>query len=98
MTQVDTTSKVTKPDPNDTDVAPASWILNGTFTMTNRESGEHRTFQIRTQPDDAKFAPGKRVIALLRGPDNESDYQPFGFVSEDGTIYVWRSKQGDLRH
>lgn len=72
-----------------------SKIFNGTYTVKNRETGEHRTFSIRTQGNDAKFAPGKRVIALLSGPDNESDYVGFGFVTEDG-IRVWRSKRGGV--
>lgn len=71
----------------------ASTILNGTYTVASARSGKHRTFSIRTQPDDSKFAPGKRVIALLTGPDNEGDYTPFGFV-DDQKITVWRSKRG----
>ena len=64
---------------------------NGTITIKS-PTGAHRTFQIRTQPADSRFAPGKRVVALLNGPDNESSYQPFGFVSNMG-IQVWRKKQ-----
>ena len=70
-------------------------IFNGRYTIQNRTTGEHRTFVIRTQPKDAKFAPGTRVAALLTGPDNDSDasYQGFGFVNEDG-IRVWTAKRG----
>lgn len=64
-------------------------LLNGTYTMKNLETGEHRIFRIRTQPDDAKFAPGERVVALLTGPDNRKDFTGFGFVKDDG-IRVWR--------
>jgi len=67
-------------------------LPNGTFTLTNGNGG-HRTLQIRTQKEDAKFAPGKRIIALLTGPDNTSDYKPFGFVNENG-ISVWSKKRG----
>jgi hypothetical protein len=48
-------------------------IFNGRYTIQNRTTGEHRTFIIRTQPKDSKFAPGCRVAALLTGPDNDSD-------------------------
>jgi len=71
----------------------ASPIFNGTYTVRNRETGEYRTFSIRTQADDAKFAPGQRVITLLSGPDNTADYQAFGFVTDSG-VRVFRSKRG----
>lgn len=70
-------------------------IPNGTWTMVNKTTGEHRTFKISTKPEDSKFAPGERVVALLSGSDNTSSYTGFGFVrkTEDG-IYVWKTKQG----
>lgn len=68
---------------------------NGRITASNPATGNHRTFRVRTQPQDAKFAPGKRVVSLLVGPDNESDYQGFAFVDEFG-IQVWRSKLGGV--
>lgn len=73
----------------------AARIFNGCYTIQNQKTGEHRTFRIRTQPNDARFAPGKRVVALLSGPDNTSDYQPFGFVNDDG-IHVWRKYKAVL--
>ena len=68
-------------------------LFNGTFTIQNKETGKHRTFRVRTQKDTARFAPGKRIVALLNGPNNESDYQGFGFVGEC-SILVWFKKQG----
>lgn len=68
---------------------------NGKVTIHNPATGQHRTFQIRTQPQDARFAPGQRIVALLNGPDNQSDYQPFGFVTSNG-IKVWRKKEGTV--
>jgi hypothetical protein len=73
-------------------VEPA--IHNGSYTIENSATGEHRTFRIRTQPADSRFAPGERVVALLVGPDNSHDFQGFGFVKPDG-ITVFRSKRGD---
>lgn len=69
-------------------------IFNGRYTIKNRRSGEHRTFEIKTQAEDAKFAAGKRVVALLTGPDNTADYKGFGFVEEEG-IVIWKSKRGE---
>ena len=68
---------------------------NGTFTVTSTKSGDHRTFRVRTQKADANFAPGSRIISLLTGPDNYSDYQGFGFVV-DGVIHLWRKNNTPL--
>lgn len=70
----------------------ASVIFNGRYTLQS-PTGKHRTFKISTQPADAKFAAGKRVIALLDGPDNESNYLGFGFVNDSG-IWVWSKHRG----
>ena len=69
---------------------------NGKITVSNPESGNHRTFRVNTQKDDARFAPGERIVGLLNGPNNESDYQSFGFVKPDGRINVWRKFQGTM--
>lgn len=66
---------------------------NGTFTVTSTATGEHRTFKVRTQKDDAKFAPKSRIVSLMTGPCNQSDYTGFAFVN-NGKIHVWGSKQG----
>jgi len=67
---------------------------NGTVTVKNPATGQHRTFRIRTNKDDANFAPGKRVVGLLTGPDNENDFRPFGFVLDGGRIAVWMKHRG----
>lgn len=69
---------------------PATVIPNGTFTVQS-PTGEHRTFRIRTQKPDANFAPGKRILALMNGPDNTSNFMGFAFVGEDG-IRVWEQR------
>lgn len=69
---------------------------NGAVTITNPATGNHRTFEIRTQAEDAKFAPGQRIVALLTGPDNTADYQGFGFVGEDGHVTVWKKHRGTV--
>lgn len=67
---------------------------NGFITVLNPASGEHRTFRVRRRPDDSKFAPGKRTVGLLTGSDNESDYRDFGFVGDDGRIWLWKKHRG----
>ena len=66
--------------------------FNGTYTIQNIVTGESRTFKIHTQPQDSKFAPGERVVSMLTGPNNEHDYQGWGFLKTNG-IRIWRSKQ-----
>lgn len=78
---------------NTATATPSVLTHNGTITIKSVATGQHRTFRIRTQPADATFAPGERVLALLSGPDNTSDYQPFAFVQDYG-VCVWRSKRG----
>ena len=60
---------------------------NGTITLRNPETGEHRTFNIATR--DFK-GEERRVLSLLVGPDNTSDFQGFAFVLDTGVIRVWR--------
>lgn len=67
---------------------------NGEITMHNPETGNHRTIRIRTQPQDATFAPGQRIAYLLNGHDNERDYLPFAFVKDTGKVIVWRRYRG----
>jgi len=68
---------------------------NGIVTVANTARGTHRTFRIHTQADDAKFAPKARILGLLIGQDNETDYNGIGFVKEDGRIILWRRYQTD---
>lgn len=72
----------------------AQQIPNGKLTLRNSETGNHRTFWIKTRPTGSKFAPGARVIYLLTGPDNQSDYQGFAFLRPDNKISVWRKFRG----
>jgi len=68
-------------------------ISNGFLTVKNETTGQHRTFRVRTQKEDAKFAPGMRIVALLTGPDNTSDYRGFGFVLDNGWISLWKKNK-----
>lgn len=74
---------------------PSILTHNGIWTVKSLKTGEHRTFLIKTQPKDSTFAPGKRVVALLSGSDNTTDYTSFGFVV-DGKINVWNKRRGSI--
>lgn len=69
-------------------IPTTSVIPNGIYTLSF-PCGTHRAFRVFTKPENSKFAPGKRIIALLIGPDNTEDYDPFGFVDDEG-IHVWK--------
>lgn len=65
---------------------------NATITLASPKTGDHRTFKIAT----AKNGPlaGKRIISILIGPNNESDYLGLGFVQRDGFISLWQKYRG----
>lgn len=65
---------------------------NGIITMRSLRTGEHRTFRVWTQKEKAKFKPGCRLVGLLVGPDNESDYRSFGQLV-GGSIRLWRKHE-----
>jgi hypothetical protein len=67
-------------------------IPNGYYTLTF-PCGMHRTFRIYTRPATSDFAPGKRVAALLIGPRNTEDFEPFAWVDDSG-IQVWKRFKG----
>jgi hypothetical protein len=65
-------------------------IHDGYFTVA-LDYG-HRTFRIRTQDQDAQFAPGKQIVSFLNGTDNTSDYTSFAFII-DGRLVPWKRFQ-----
>lgn len=72
-------------------------LFDGKFTILNPATGNWRTFQIRKQKENAKFAPGQKIISILVGPNNERDFQNFGFVfAKNGKteISVWGRHRG----
>ena len=73
---------------------PSPLSHNGWFTIHNPKTGGHRTFEIRTVTNEDSGLYGKRIVALLIGP-NRDDYEcwaSFGFVTEKG-IKIWASKK-----
>ena len=79
---------------NQSSVVKAPAIPNGHYTLTLPD-GSHKSFKVWTKKVTSKFAPGKRVMAILIGPDNTEDWLPFAFVDEAG-VHVWAS-QGHLK-
>ena len=68
-------------------------FFHGKITFRNIDTDEHRTFQLRRQATDAEFAPGKTILSILTGSDNESDYTGFAFVSEEYGLCIWRKRR-----
>jgi hypothetical protein len=66
-------------------------IQNGTYTIENTETGDYRTFKIKTVLDGD--LEGKRIVSLLTGSDNQNDYKGFAFLFDHG-IVVWKKYRG----
>lgn len=68
---------------------------DGMVTIQNPATGNHRTFRIRTQDTDAKFAPGRRIVSLLIGPDRSShgDWKGFAWADDFG-VHTWMRLKG----
>lgn len=67
-------------------------VHNGIYTLTLPDGG-HRTFRISTQGERSSFAPGRRLISLLVGPDNTNDYESVAFLNDTGPE-VWKRHRG----
>lgn len=74
-------------------------IQNGFWTIVDSKDNTHRTFRIWTEEwNDKKTGTKKkvRVLGLLTGPNNETDYQNFATVSENGEkVWVWKRFKRD---
>jgi hypothetical protein len=64
-------------------------VKNGTYTLVSNKTGAHRTLRISTVMNKKSGLYGKRILSLLIGPDNQSDYIGFAFVNDDNSIKVW---------
>jgi hypothetical protein len=65
-------------------------IGNGTFTLNGM--GFHLTFEIKTSKRG--YFEGKRIVSIMVGRDNESDYQGIANLESDGTLRLWRKAEG----
>jgi hypothetical protein len=73
-------------------------VKNGVYTMVSHKSGEHRTFRIATVQNERSGLHGKRIVSLLSGPDNQSDYIGFAFLNDDNSLSVWGRFRQTLTH
>jgi Family of unknown function (DUF6011) len=65
-------------------------LANGVFTVQGPRG--HRTVKIRTVLEGN--LKGKRIIAVMTGPDNIFSYTGVGFVKDDDSIQVWMKQRG----
>jgi hypothetical protein len=68
---------------------------NGTLTIHNPATGNHKTFQIKTQKPHASFAPNERILSLLTGPDNTSCYNSIGIIKDNGKVVMWKKHRSN---
>jgi hypothetical protein len=68
---------------------------NGTITVINPATGGHRTFKIKTQPENDDFFPGGRIVYRLFG--DHSDWVSIGVVMANG-IKLWKKFRGSKKH
>lgn len=63
---------------------------NATFTLVS-PSGARRTFRVhQSKKDKTKYGPDSRRVALLTGPNNETDYTGLGYI-RDGKFTPWNN-------
>lgn len=68
--------------------AQAPNVHNGTYTIAHPSRG-HFTLKLHTV-DKGELA-GKRVVSLLVGPDNVSNYRGVGFWNDERrTVHLWK--------
>lgn len=69
-------------------------VHNGRVTIDNPATGQHRTFAIETVTNEESGLHGKRIVSLLIGADNTSDYRGFAFADDEGRVNVWKKLRG----
>ena len=67
-------------------------IHDGEYTVENIAKGTSRTLRVRTQKENAKFAPNGRIVSVLTGPDNSE----FGSWTGVGTLEEVLDEDGPL--
>ncbi len=65
---------------------PQQWLANGIYTI-RFSCGTHKTIRVHTQ----QLGPmaGRRLLSLLIGPDNSTDYETFAELTPYG-VFVWK--------
>ena len=67
---------------------------NGTFTVVLNEQGDYRTIKLVDAPETMSKPAGTQIASYLSGPDNESSYTGFAFVS-GSRIGTWSKFKAD---
>lgn len=62
-------------------------VPNGYYTI-EKEGDRHITIRIEDAPEEWKTAG--RVVGVLTGPVNTSDYTNFGFIYDNGSLQPWK--------
>ena len=65
-------------------------FANGTFTLSG--NGFHLTFEVKTSKKG--FFEGKRIVSIMIGRDNESDFLGIANIEPDGSLRLWRKAEG----
>ncbi len=65
-------------------------VFNGTYTITNPKTNEHRTIKIETVLETESPLFGKRIISLMTGSCNESSFTSFGFFDTEKGISIFK--------
>lgn len=66
------------------------------FPATEDEPQTHLTLRLLTQEDDAEFMPGRMLVSLLTGPNNEADYLRVGHIAK-GSVSIWTNYQNNAK-
>src|ERR1039458_7141401 len=64
------------------------YIYGGKSTFTISDSGTHFTYRVTTGKPNPKYPNSVlRFVALLNGPDNDSNYAYFGYIKNNTFVY-----------
>lgn len=71
---------------------------DGYFTAQfGDDSDDYITLRIRRQAKNARFKPGRLIVARLTGPENTTDYTSVGDIDAEGRCWLWKSFRDDQR-
>lgn len=70
-------------------------VPNATYTVV-MDASEADWDTVRIRPWKSR-ADGSRVLAMLVGPDNGTDYVGVGTIHPDGTVSLWSDYRGNRR-
>ncbi len=66
------------------------------FPTTEDEPQSHLTLRLLTQASDEEFMPGRMLVSLLTGPNNEADYLRVGHIVK-GSVRIWTNHQNNAK-